>query len=66
MYEPASELCKLAGRQPVYIKDDLAVVQDKKQQLETQEKRIRSLVIETPIIPSQLDIGFYLHRKAPN
>ena len=37
-----------------------------RQQLETQAKRIRSLVIETPSIPSQLDVGFYLHRKGPN
>ena len=28
---------------------------DKKQQLKSQEKRIRSLVIETPSIPQQLD-----------
>ena len=34
-----------------------------RQQLETQAKRIRSLVIETPVIPSQLDVGFYFHHK---
>ena len=36
---------------------------DNRQQLESQAKRIRSLVIETPTIPSQLDVGFYLHRR---
>ena len=37
-----------------------------RQQLETQVKHICSLIIETPAIPSQLDVGFYLHRKGPN
>ena len=36
------------------------------QKLESQAKRIRSLVIETPAHPSQLDVGFYLHRKGSN
>ena len=34
-----------------------------RQQLESQKKLVCSLVIETPSIPSQLDVGFYLHRR---
>ena len=41
-------------------------LRDKKQQLETQAKRILSLVIEIQSITSQLDVGFYLHRKGLN
>ena len=36
---------------------------DNRQQLESQAKLIHSLVIETLAIPTQLDIGFYLHRR---
>ena len=36
---------------------------DNRQQLESQAKRIRSLVIKTLAIPTQLDVGFYLHRR---
>ena len=36
---------------------------DNTQQLEGQLKRIRSLVIETLAIPTQIDVGFYLHRR---
>jgi len=36
---------------------------DNTQQLESHAKRIRSLVIETLAIPTQLDVGFYIHRR---
>ena len=36
---------------------------DNRQQLESYAKRIRSLVIETLAIPTQLDVGFYLHQR---
>ena len=39
---------------------------DKKQEIESQAKRIRSLVIETLAIPPQTGLGLYLHRKGPN
>ena len=41
-------------------------LRDKKQQIESQAKRIRSLVNETLAIPPQTGLGLYLHRKGPN
>ena len=66
IYEPVLELCEPTGVTRVYKGTTRRRFKDNRQQLETQAKRIRSLVIETPSIPSQLDVGFYLHRKGPN
>ena len=65
-YEPASESVNRRASTHVYKGTTRRRFKDNRQQLETQAKRIRSLVIETPSIPSQLDVGFYLHRKGPN
>ena len=66
IYEPVLGLYEPTGVTRVYKGTTWRRFKDNRQQLETQEKRIRSLVIETPAIPSQLDVGFYLHRKGPN
>ena len=65
-YEPASESVNRRASTHVYKGTTRQMFKDDRQQLETRAKRIRSLVIETPAIPSQLDVGFYLHRKGPN
>ena len=59
-------LYKAAGCQPVYIKGrPNGGLGKEKQQIESQAKAIRSLVIKTLAIPTQLDVGLYLHRKGP-
>jgi hypothetical protein len=50
----------------VYIKGRPGGGLGKKQEIESQVKRIRSLVIETLAIPPQTGLGLYLHRKGLN
>ena len=37
-----------------------------KQEIDNQAGELSFLVIKTSAIPTQLDVGFYLHRKGPN
>ena len=63
IYEPVLGLRKPTRVTRVYKGTTRRRFKKDRQQLETQAKRIRSLVIKTPSIPSQLDVGFYLHRR---
>ena len=63
IYEPVLGLCEPTGVTRVYKGTTRRRFKDNRQQLETKEKLVCSLVIETPSSPSQLDVGFYLHRR---
>ena len=63
IYEPVLGLRKPMGVTRVYKGTTRRWFRDNRQQLDTQVSVLRSLVIETQSIPSQLDIGFYLHRR---
>ena len=63
LYESASGLCKSAGRQPVYIRGRPGGGSGTRNNKSiARHSLFSSLVSETPIIPSQLDVGLYLHR----
>ena len=60
IYEPVLGICEPTGVTRVYKGTTRQRFRENRQQLETYVKLVFSLVIETPSIPSELDIGFYL------
>ena len=66
IYEPVLGLCKPTGITRVYKGTTRRRFKDNRQQLETQARRIRSLVIETQAIPQQMDRRLLPSLKGPN